>query len=86
VCEPRKLGYFRFFFREILRILLKVLKRKVEFLKPQNWGKKSKVKKRKENLGHRPLFLSPIRQFLAHKEDAAWMEDQNFRSHLNKKL
>jgi hypothetical protein len=23
---------------------------------------------------------------LAHKENAAWMEDQNFRSHLNKKL
>jgi hypothetical protein len=80
----QKIRIFSVFCRGILKFLLKFLKRNIVFSKPQNWGKK--VKKRKENLGHRPLFLSPIGQFLAHKENAAWMEDQNFRSHLNKKI
>jgi hypothetical protein len=68
--------------------LLKILKRNAKFSKTTKLGRKSseKKKKTKKNLGHRPLFLSPIGQILAHKENAGWIEDQNFRSHLMKKF
>jgi hypothetical protein len=48
-------------------------------------GKQSNAKE-KNNLGHRPLFPSPIDQISAHKENAGWMEDQNFRSPFVKKI
>jgi len=65
-----------------LKFLLKFLKRNAKFSKPQIWGRKVQKKEKKKPLVTGPYFFHQ----LAHKENAAWMEDQNFRSHLKKKL
>ncbi len=78
--STKKVREFLVFFRVNLKFLLKILKRNAKFSKPQNWGKKiAKRKEKKKPWSHRPLFLSPIGQILAHKENAAWMEDQKLQ-------
>ncbi len=85
--STKKVREFSVFFRVNLKFLLKILKRNAKFSKPQNSGKKVAKRKEKKNpWSHRPLFLSPIGQILAHKENAAWIGRSELQKPFKEKI